>query len=145
MILLQLVPQALHREVLCAVRMDKYCGNAQKQLAETLHCASFISARCIVKRQTEPQITVQNLNIKHALRRGVILTNIDSFDLHPIKVTCVTNITLIQYRSNIALNDKRVVFHIRITAMLDRFLHLLVNICKNVGDILIFVKEEGNR
>ena len=84
MILLHLVPQALHREVLCAVRMDKYCGNAQKQLAETLHCASFISARCIVKRQTEPQITVQNLNIKHALRRGVILTNIDSFDLHPI-------------------------------------------------------------
>ena len=29
--------------------------------------------------------------------------------------------------------------------MLDRFLHLLVNICKNVGDILIFVKAEGNR
>ena len=96
MILLHLVPQALHREVLCAVRMDKYCGNAQKQLAETLHCASFISARCIVKRQTKLQITVRNLNIKHTLRRGVILTNLNRFDLNTVKVACVTNIPLIQ-------------------------------------------------
>ena len=138
MILLHLVPQALHREVLCAVRMDKYCGNAQKQLAETLHCASFISARCIVKRQTEPQITVQNLNIKHALRRGVILTNIDSFDLHPIKVTCVTNITLIQYRSNIALNDKR-----RTTQnLLDKNLAEVNSLSRTIGQLMKEGKKE---
>ena len=96
MILLYFVAQALNRDVLRTVRMDKHSGNTHKQLAKTIHCASFITARCIVKRQTKLQITVRNLNIKHTLRRGVILTNLNRFDLNTVKVACVTNIPLIQ-------------------------------------------------
>lgn len=96
MILLYFVAQALNRDVLRTVRMDRHCGNTHKQHTETLHCVSLIAARCIVKRQTKLQITVRNLNIKHTLRRGVILTNLNRFDLNTVKVACVTNIPLIQ-------------------------------------------------
>ena len=75
----------------------------------------------------------------------MILTNLNSFDLHSIKGAYVMNIALIKNSRNIILHGYLIVFYIRVTTVFNRFLYLLVCIGKGVGDILIFVKAEGNR